>query len=419
MKNLLSLTLVILFLLNGICTNAQIIDPKKETKRQGTNRVNNKIEQGVDAGFDKLEEGIGKLFKKKKKKKKGSDHKNDQDEPTTTSENENHAQQAPAMDVQWSKFDFVPGDKVIFEDGPDIMEENGEFPSRWDLVQGQVEIANVNGENVIMFLDGGEIIPYLENSNEDYLPEVFTIEFDFFTPKGGNRVSFYLRDRKNQTKLSRDSQEFEVTPIRVDTPDGNNVNHSGRDYTYCEDGCWTHVSLAYTKGKLKVYLDDTRLINIPRYEFNPTGFGFYPYFADAKSDKVFYAKNFRIAKGGVKYYDRVMTDGKIICNGIRFDVNKATLKPVSMGPINKICQLMQKKPDLKFSVEGHTDSDGDEAFNQTLSENRAKVVMERLIEMGIAKDRLSYKGFGESKPLDNNATPEGKANNRRVEFVKI
>ena len=170
---------------------------------------------------------------------------------------------------------------------------------------------------------------------------------------------------------------------------------------------------------MKVYIDETRLINIPHYEFNPTGFTFYPYFADAAEGKAFYAKNFRIAKGGVKYYDRVLSDGKIIVNGIRFDINKATIKPESNGAINEIFALMQKQSDLNFSVEGHTDSDGDDALNQTLSEKRAKAVMDRLISMGIASNRLKYAGWGESKPIGENGTSEGKANNRRVEFIKF
>lgn len=80
---------------------------------------------------------------------------------------------------------------------------------------------------------------------------------------------------------------------------------------------------------------------------------------------------------------------------------------------------MQKQPELKFSVEGHTDSDGSEESNLVLSKKRAKTVMDKLIEMGIDKSRLKYTGFGESKPIDNNNTSEGKANNRRVEFVKF
>lgn len=114
-----------------------------------------------------------------------------------------------------------------------------------------------------------------------------------------------------------------------------------------------------------------------------------------------------------------MEDGKIIANGIRFDINKSTLKPESMGIINEIYELMEKYPDLKFSVDGHTDSDGDAAFNQKLSEERAKTVMDKLISLGISPDRSSYKGLGETESISSNETAEGKAENRRVEFVKI
>lgn len=74
---------------------------------------------------------------------------------------------------------------------------------------------------------------------------------------------------------------------------------------------------------------------------------------------------------------------------------------------------------MKFSVEGHTDSDGEETFNQTLSEDRAKTVRDKLISMGISADRLNSKGWGESMPLTSNGTAEGKAENRRVEFIKL
>lgn len=80
---------------------------------------------------------------------------------------------------------------------------------------------------------------------------------------------------------------------------------------------------------------------------------------------------------------------------------------------------MEKNPDLNFSVEGHTDADGGDDANLKLSKARGKTVMDKLISMGISSDRLKSTGFGESKPLDNNSTPEGKANNRRVEFVKF
>jgi outer membrane protein OmpA-like peptidoglycan-associated protein len=74
---------------------------------------------------------------------------------------------------------------------------------------------------------------------------------------------------------------------------------------------------------------------------------------------------------------------------------------------------------LKFSIEGHTDNTGNSKLNQTLSESRAAAVMERLLQMGIEGSRLTAKGYGMDKPIDSNDTDEGRAKNRRVEFVKI
>jgi outer membrane protein OmpA-like peptidoglycan-associated protein len=180
---------------------------------------------------------------------------------------------------------------------------------------------------------------------------------------------------------------------------------------------WAHIAIAYNNGKLKAYMDDTRLINIPRIDFDPKGLSFDSY--HCRNDNLYYIKNIRIAEGGTKYYDRIMEDGKIIASGIRFDPGQATLKPESMGIINEMVELMNDHPDLKISIEGHTDSDGEESANQLLSEERAITVMNTMETLGISPDRLSTKGFGESKPVDTNSSAEGKANNRRVEFVML
>lgn len=421
--------LIFITLLMSLCitlVDAQVVDPDKVVKKQGTRRANSKIERGVDKGFDKLEEGLGSLFGKRKKKKKKeqsqqNENKSEKRESSTSNKGQNRnreiAQQTSKKpNVVWNKFDFVPGDVVIFEDGPSLMEENGEFPSRWDLNEGNVEIAQVDGVNVIYSIEHGSIVPYLKNSKEDYLPEVFTIEFDaFFSAGSSGRYFIKFYDSKNQRYNKNETLYLYVNSLTLGS---SSTNYPGKSKgNWDAVGGWRHISIAFTKGKMKAYIDDTRLINIPHYEANPTGLTI-ELEKYASSDYEKYIKNIRIAKGGVKYYDRVLQDGKIICNGIRFDANKASLKPESMGSINKIYQLLQKQPSLNFSVEGHTDSDGDDVSNKSLSEARAKVVMEKLIQMGISSNRLSYAGFGESKPLDNNSTPEGKANNRRVEFVK-
>ena len=113
------------------------------------------------------------------------------------------------------------------------------------------------------------------------------------------------------------------------------------------------------------------------------------------------------------------TDAKIVTHGINFDIDKATIRPESMGTLNMIVQVMKSNPDLKFEVDGHTDNTGTAAHNLTLSQQRADAVKTQLITMGIDASRLTSKGFGDTKPMADNATLEGKANNRRVEFVKM
>ena len=109
---------------------------------------------------------------------------------------------------------------------------------------------------------------------------------------------------------------------------------------------------------------------------------------------------------------------KLAAYGITFDVGKATIKPESMGEINRIVQLMTENSDLKFSVEGHTDSTGNATSNQTLSEQRSQAIVAKLVELGIAQDRLTAVGKGQNSPIADNNTDEGRAKNRRVEFVK-
>jgi len=321
------------------------VDVKEKVNREADNRANRATDRVIDAGFDKLEEGIKGVFKKKDKKSKGdtieeeaasendakvSDSESSQPEKTADSKSTNKS--APAL--SWAKYDFLPGDQVIFEDNLK-KEENGEFPSRWDLKRGNAEIAELDGTKVIMLRDGSpQIVPYFKDAAEDHLPDIFTIELDLLY-MGEYPFDIYLYDIKNQESTSPSG----YTHITVS---GNEMSLGTARSEYPDKAknpdIWRHISIAYTDGKLKAYLDDTRLINIPRLDFNPSGITLHAY--HASDDNHCYVKNVRIAKGGVKYYDRVMQDGKIIVNGIRVDVNKSILKPESMGAINEIYNLL-------------------------------------------------------------------------------
>lgn len=103
---------------------------------------------------------------------------------------------------------------------------------------------------------------------------------------------------------------------------------------------------------------------------------------------------------------------------INFDVDKATIKPESQPVLDHVAQMLKENPDLNLTIAGHTDSSGTWAHNKTLSENRAKAVLEGLVSRGIAAGRLASVGYGQDKPIADNSTEEGKAKNRRVELIK-
>lgn len=107
----------------------------------------------------------------------------------------------------------------------------------------------------------------------------------------------------------------------------------------------------------------------------------------------------------------------IVTYGITFDVNKSDIKAESMVEINRIKSLMDQYPELRYEVQGHTDSTGSPELNQKLSEKRAQAIVDKLVEMGVSRSRLTAVGKGLYSPIADNSTEEGRAKNRRVVFV--
>ena len=341
---------------------------------------------------------------------------------------------------EWNKFDFVPGDEVIFYDQLDG-EQLGEFPSKWELLEGEAEIQKVNGENVIAIMNGARIMPLMKNT-WNYLPDVYTIEFDYYEflekegedygelmlktmPSDDHGLHWSLWEinlhnyisESNHSYWKDDSKDIRTTfgDEAITTGKGiSNTNHLDK----VEINAWHHISISVNKRAVKIYYDETRVLNVPNYKNPNSGyFGFH--YCCAETQYPAYIKNVRFAKGAVPLYDRMLTDGKFITYGITFDVGKAVIKPESMGEINRIVNLMNENPDLKFEVQGHTDATGNAASNQTLSEKRAQAIVAKLVEMGISADRLTAVGKGQTSPIADNSSDEGRAKNRRVEFVKL
>ena len=415
MKRIILFLTIGLFLQGALPAEGQSVlnklKQKTERAKDKTNeKVDDEIDETVDESIDNAFEQVGNLFKKKDKQENSAENISE-----TNVGSEGNASVIDKVEVSpqlWTKYDFVPGDTVIFEDLLEN-EQNGEFPSKWDLKTGNVEIAILGNETVINFptTKRADIVPLMKEKG-DYLPEKFTIEFDAYFSEFCTEFTINFYDMVNQ----KNPEKLPYITIRpgsyIIAGQGRTDISEDRNFPY-----WQRVAVSFNIRSLKVYFGEQRNINIPNLGANPSGFTIGS--KQCHEGQVSLLKNIRIAKGSMNLYERVVTDGKFVTNGLRFDVGKATLKPESMGVINQIFKLMSEHVDLNFSVEGHTDSDGDEAHNQKLSEERAATVKNTLVERGIEASRLSTNGFGESKPVDSNSTPEGKANNRRVEFVKI
>lgn len=145
----------------------------KKTQQKVENKIENKIDKTVDKTLDNIEDSISGTVKEKSKKKQKEANNKVEDAKTISDE----ATQSTSV-LNWAKYDFVPGNEIIFED--DFAgEQNDEFLSRWDVTKGVIEIAELGGERVVWFkktnsIAPDAILPLLKNRNNDYLPEEFT-----------------------------------------------------------------------------------------------------------------------------------------------------------------------------------------------------------------------------------------------------
>lgn len=139
---------------------------------------------------------------------------------------------------------------------------------------------------------------------------------------------------------------------------------------------------------------------------------------------LFYSDHFELQeKNGNKpvelivYMERIRTGSNLTLKNIFFETNMATLLPPSLTELEILLGLLRENPKMSIEIQGHTDNTGSDTQNMALSEARAKAVYNYLVERNIEADRLTYKGYGKSKPVASNASPEGRQKNRRTSFA--
>ncbi len=338
--------------------------------------------------------------------------------------------------------DFKRGSVILFQDDV-TAEQVGEFPSKWDLFHGTVETKALGGVKAINLTDDAQVQPFIKEKGA-YLPEEFTIEYDFYywpTSKvPGNDDYIGLNDLRLILAVTKDRSEYPgegydegdltafVLRHGVCSASEHGYRFNGNkegSFAYSFKKGWNHVALSFNKRALKVYFNDKRVVNLPRVN-QPTWLCFQvPY----DYHNLTFIRNVVIAKGAVALYDRneqsmtavekaIAETGKFVTNNILFETGKAALKPESMAEIQKVADYMKKNPSVRFEVQGHTDNQGSDAINDPLSQQRAEAVVKALEGLGVDGFNLRAVGKGSHEPVADNGTEAGRAKNRRVEFVK-
>lgn len=398
------------------------------------NKVKNKVDQRVDQKTDKaidktLDEAEGK------KQPAGAAAPAAGNEAAATNN-------APATQ-SYAAYDFVPGAQVIYSNSFEG-EKPGELPTGWNS-SGNSSVVTLNTKSGNWVQLQQNAVTLTDNNNA--FTENCTVEFDLVFQHHFNGMVLPLfcfgllnsGDRPaNDNSLLQEYKKNYAFELKVQ-PGVQNDSHmhlqafSGNT-TYLNteikrfkqlqtmyDGI--HVAMQVQKERLRIWFNGEKLYDLPKAITAGTILN-QLYFAvkgSAYNDAQvgFYIGNIKIAKGLPDTRHKLIEEGKFSTTGILFDVNAATIRPESNGVLKEIADVLTKFPDVKVKVIGHTDSDGNDASNLSLSKKRAEAVRQSLIsDFAIDAARIETDGKGESQPVGDNKTREGKAANRRVEFIK-
>ena len=429
MKQILSILLATLSL-TATAQSPFLDKVRNRTKNKVEQRALDKIDREVDKTLDEIENGSDP-------KSPGASGKSG---TSSSSETNSTAKEIKA----YSKYDFVAGEKVVYAEDF-AQDEIGELPMNW----------NTGGKAELVTLDDfeGKWLRLYQNavyltSNTDSFSKNFTVEFDiilqlknigytypyisfgllasdsrptndnsfldyrstfqsaevYIRPSNGGSSSLYTETFANKTRhfLSETQSLSEIEKFY------NNISH---------------VSMQVQGSRFRVWINGEKKYDLPMamptaYIFNQLFFKIHS--SSYKDDQLgFYINNIKVATGKADTRKKLLEEGKFSTTGILFDNNSAVIKPGSHGVVKEIANAL-KQESIQIKVIGHTSSDGDDNLNLQLSKKRAAAVKEMLVsEFGIEAERIETDGVGETQPVGDNKTNEGKAQNRRVEFIKL
>lgn len=352
------------------------------------------------------------------------------------------AQSDSEINKAYSKFDFIPGNEIVyFNNFAD--EAKGELPSGWNT-NGSGETVSMLNQSWVRFRQNAL---YITENNKSFTGD-FTAEFDLLLDFKGTdalfpQVSFgILSSGVNKPNSNATLQNiFQNQLVAIDFNAGienNSVTrlvsfNKGNEYFNSGEKAFKqletllnktiHISIQVQQQRFRLWVNEIKLFDVPdaipeKTNLNQLFFGLSQGgFSDEQV--AVYVTNIKVAKGVADTRNKLLTEGRFSTTGILFDVNSAVIKPESYGIIKEIADVLQSNPLMKVLIVGHTDADGNDAENLQLSKKRSEAVKQMLIkEFGIVAPGISIDGKGEAQPVADNNTKEGKAQNRRVEFIK-
>lgn len=436
---------ILSLLLFSMAAQAQVLRKiQKRAEQKVEQRINQKIDKAIDKGLDEAE-GKGKEKKEEKEAEGKPDSANEKKDLKEPASKEGKPASSPAAFSASSKFDFIPGEKtIVFEDfSQDAL---GDFPDKWNTdVSG--EIMKIDGQEGKWFVITGEGSAIPEFITE--IPNNATLEFDLVvSPEFYYYNSSLLvaigqladqKDFKNWNKYSSGKTEGIVLEFHPQDPSSSALarsaftsyadskelmrnNKNGISSFNNKNLNKVHVAIWRQNQRIRVYLGEEKIWDLPRALSANAALNSVVFSVGniSKQDQYYFISNIRLAVGSPDTRNKLLNEGKFTTTGINFNTGSAEIKPESHGVIKEIATVLQENPEVKIRITGHTDNTGDIDKNQVLSEKRAASVKEYLTAVfNIQASRIETSGKGQSEPVGNNNTSEGKAQNRRVEFIKL
>jgi OmpA-OmpF porin, OOP family len=321
---------------------------------------------------------------------------------------------APAADSPTAgaflNFDFVPGDRVLYADDF-ARDQVGDFPRRLEFVAGNMETAEWGGGR---WLRGTSWPSTFEIPLPESLPQRFTVEMEVVPGRGGQHLELHFAERAEHHVSARYFQGKASAGISR----ANGAVAVGNTTDDVAVGTPFLLRVMGDGAYVKVYANGVRVANVPNSSIGrsnrirvelPGG-----------DDTPGFVRNIRVAAGGRQLYEAISSTGRVATQGIYFDTGSDRIRPESAPTLREIGEMMREHSSLRLRIEGHTDSVGDDAANQQLSERRAAAVKAHLErEFDLPASRLEATGMGETVPAATNDTAEGRQQNRRVELVRL